>query len=402
MSAVGRTVPLRELAGSPSFAVYLVAVALLPIRWLSPVGSVYEHGEWTDVLVGVSALLWLAERRSWGDLRCSARRWQLPLVLYLLLGFASAASPVPGYGASRTTVLLMVELAVLAALTADFAADPARRAVIARVVVASALVTVALGALGLILFYAGVHTGLTGSYGEQYVPSHLYARIRAGLESPPLLASYCIFASGVVASPEAGLPRRIRIAAQVALFLLCALTFSRGLIGFLLAIVIRWSASLTGRRRVLVPVTAAVVSLGLIGALTAGRLHLNPTKPSSISYKVPDPGNRREAFVTSLHTFEHHPVLGVGPGALPGVNAGIPFRAHFTPLNVAATLGLPALCALLAMLWLVWRDRRRPTDLALWGAAAGIALDGLAQDIDHFRHVWLLIGLLGSERRGSR
>lgn len=389
---------LRELTASPSFVVYLIAVALVPIRWLSPVGSLYEHGEWSDLLVGVAGLLWLAEKRSWGDLRLGLRRWQLPLALYLLLGCASAAVALPDLGGSWKTVLLMIELAVLAALSADYARRPQRRRAIAWVIVASALVTVALGALGLVLFYAGVHTGLIGSYGEQYVPSHLYARVQSGMESPPLLASYCIFASGIVAGEDAALPARLRLGSQVALGLLCAATFSRGLIGFLLALVIRRSRAIQGRGRVLIPVGAALLSLAIIGALTAGRLHLNPTRPSSISYTVPDPGNRREAFVTSLRTFEHHPVLGIGPGALPGVNSGVPFRAHFTPLNVAATLGLPALCALIAMLWLIWRDRRRPTDVALWSAAAGLLLDGLAQDIDHFRHVWVLIGLLGSPR----
>jgi hypothetical protein len=156
------------------------------------------------------------------------------------------------------------------------------------------------------------------------------------------------------------------------------------------------------RRRALVSISATVVSLLIIGALTAGQLHLDPAKPSTISYVVPDPGNRREAVVTSWHTFENHPLLGIGPGGLPGINAGVPFRAHFTPLQIAATLGLPALLALIASLSLLWHDRRRPTDVALWSAAAGIALDGLAQDIDHFRHVWILIGLLGSGRRRRR
>jgi hypothetical protein len=50
------------------------------------------------------------------------------------------------------------------------------------------------------------------------------------------------------------------------------------------------------------------------------------------------------------------------------------------------------------MLWLLWRDRRRSTDVALWSAAAGIGLDGLAQDIDHFRHVCVLIVLLSGGR----
>src|SRR5205823_3875295 len=131
-----------------------------------------------------------------------------------------------------------------------------------------------LGALGLGLFYAGVHSGLIGAYGEQYVPSHLYARVQAGFESPPLLASFCIFASGIVASTEAGLTRRARIAAQVGLGLLCAVTFSRGLIGFLLAAVLRRSAAMERRRRALVAAAAVALSLAIIAALSAGRLHL--------------------------------------------------------------------------------------------------------------------------------
>ena len=70
--------------------------------------------------------------------------------------------------------------------------------------------------------------------------------------------------------------------------------------------VLRSSASMSGRRWWIVAVTAAAVSLGIIGALTVGRLHLvDPLKPSTLSYVVPDPGNRREAFVTSVKTLEH-------------------------------------------------------------------------------------------------
>jgi hypothetical protein len=177
---------------------------------------------------------------------------------------------------------------------------------------------------------------------------------------------------------------------------LCAATLSRGLIGFLLAAAIRYCTRLEGRRRQLVPLAAALISVAIIAALTVGRLHVEPANPTKSSYVIPDPGNRREAFVTSLKTLGHHSVVGIGPGAPPGINDGAPFRAHFTPLNVAATLGLPALGALIVTVALVWRRRRRPTDVALWSAAAGIMLDGLAQDIDHFRHVWVLLGLLGS------
>ena len=60
----------------------------------------------------------------------------------------------------------MAELAVLAVITADFASAPDRRRVIARVIVASSIGTVALGVLGLILFYARVPSGLIGAYGD--------------------------------------------------------------------------------------------------------------------------------------------------------------------------------------------------------------------------------------------
>ena len=382
-----------------AFAVYSLALALIPFRWLSPIGSLSERAEWSDVLIGVAASLWAVDKLRRRELLAARRRWHAPLTVYLALGAASATVAVPGRGGSWKAVLLMAELAALAVITGDFASDPARRRTIARVIVASSLITVVLGIIGLLLFYVGTHSGLIGAYGEQYAPSHLYARVQAGFEAPALLASFCIFAAGIAASEEAGLSRRARIASEISLGLLCLATFSRGIIGFLLASALRRSAAMGGRRRALLAIGASVVSLSIIAALTVGRLHLNPTKPSTISYVVPDPGNRREAFTTSLTTLEHHPLLGIGPGATPGVNAGEPFRAHFTPLQVAATLGIPALCALLAMLWLVWRDRRRPTDVALWTAAAGIALDGLAQDIDHFRHVWVLIGLLAAGRR---
>ena len=47
---------------SPAFAAYLLAVALIPFRWLSPIGSLYEHADWTDILVGVAAVQEPADR----------------------------------------------------------------------------------------------------------------------------------------------------------------------------------------------------------------------------------------------------------------------------------------------------------------------------------------------------
>ncbi len=387
------------LTTNPAFGVYLLAIGLLPFRWLSPIGSLQEHAIWSDVLLAVAAVLWLAQKVLGRGLVAVFRAWQLPLASYLLLACLSAALAVPGRGGGWGTVLLMVELAAVAVVTADFASDRWKRRVIARVVVASAIATVVLGAVGVILFYAHVRSGLVGAYGD-LTPSRLYARVQAGFESPPLLASYCIFASGIAASEDVGLSRPIQLATQVSLGLLCVATVSRGLVGFILALILRRSAA-AERRRGFLAVGALAASLGIMALLSVGTLHLNPTNPSTASYTAAA-GGRHQAFVSSLKAFEQHPLVGVGPGALPGTAGNGPVRAHFTPLNVAATLGLPAFCALVAAFWLLWRSRRRPTNVALWSALAGIGLDGLGQDIDHFRHVWVLIGLLSGGRPRSR
>ena len=67
-------------------------------------------------------------------------------------------------------------------------------------------------------------------------------------------------------------------------------------------------------------------------------------------------------------------------------------------MNVAATLGLPALAALTFLFVSLWRNRRRPTPLATWSGFAGLAIDALAQDVEHFRHVWVLVGVADAQR----
>jgi uncharacterized membrane protein len=184
--------------------------------------------------------------------------------------------------------------------------------------------------------------------------------------------------------------------------LVAAATFSRSLLGVLAVLVVQWAAR-HGRWRVAAAYLVAAVAV--LAVLTVGRLHVDPTRPLKASYTAPDPGNRREAAATSWQTLRAHPLLGKGPGTYPGRNRGQPFRAHLTPLNIAATVGLPALAALVGMFLVLWRRRPRPTQVALWSGTIGLALDGLAQDVEHFRHVWLLAGLLmigGQAREAGR
>jgi hypothetical protein len=61
-------------------------------------------------------------------------------------------------------------------------------------------------------------------------------------------------------------------------------------------------------------------------------------------------------------------------------------------------MGLPALVALVGLVWALWRARRRPTDLAIWSGLAGLGLDALGQDAEHFRHIWIMLGLADADR----
>jgi hypothetical protein len=371
----------------PAVVLWLAAVVGLAFKWLSPFGSSYENAILADVLIAAAAaarLLELPQR----PLRLNrAHAW---LAAYVGCVAVSAVAS-PDHATAAKAFVVVAELAVFAVLTADLAADREVAHALGLVVLASVAFTVFLAALALALFYAGDTTSLIGSYGEQFQSSGRYARVAAGFATPPLLGSWCIVAAAIVAWPRAALPERWTRLAQGALVLVAAATLSRSLLGVLAVLVVQWAAK-RGQWRVAVAYLVAATSV--LAVLSVGRLHLDPTRPLQASYTAPDPGNRREAAVTSWRTLRAHPVFGKGPGSYPGRNRGQPFRAHLTPLNIAATVGLAALAALAGLLLLLWRQRSRPTEIALWSGVIGLALDGLAQDIEHFRHVWLLLGLL--------
>jgi len=290
-------------------------------------------------------------------------------------------------------LLGMAELAALAMITGDLASRPEGPRRIALAVAATSLTTSAAALAGVLLFHAGFPTPLVSHHGD-LVPGH-YARARAGLPLPNLLASYCIFALGAVSSARASLPRPLRRLTQGALALTVTLTMARGILGFAAAAL--FGLATTPRRTRVAWVWVAFTTL-LLGGLTVWNVALDPTHPTRI-HLLDEPSSRRAAAVSSFETAVGSPLVGRGPGTLPGMRSGWACDAHLTPLNIAATLGTPAALAFLAIPVLLWRDRQRPTDWALWGALVGIGLDALAQDVEDFRHVWVLFGLVGAAAR---
>jgi hypothetical protein len=375
---------------------YLASVALLPWTWFPPFPWLHEHAQWSDVVFAAAAAAWVVEQ--W-----RLRRFPRPrpahaaIALYLLFAFLSFLLKTPGQPASAWKLIGIAELCALAFITSDIAARRDAGRAIARTVAAASLITAAAAVAGLVLFYAGVETRLTGSYGD-LESSAWYARAQAGFFHPNLLASFSIFASAIIARRASDLSPRLRHATLAALWLTVLLTFSRGILGFALAAAIR--SPRLRRSRGLV-YTLAAASLAVMISLTVWNVKVNPANPFDIQFDA-RPSSRRQAATSSLETLKAHPLTGSGPGTHPGSYRDAPFDAHSTPLNIAATLGLPALAGFTCLIVLLWRGRKRPTDFALWGGFAGLILDGLAQDTEDFRHLWVMFGVAAANSIDKR
>jgi hypothetical protein len=354
----------------------------------------HENAQWSDLLVAAAALSWLVEQRR-GGLRAPLPA-ELALGVFVVLAGLSFVFAPAGWGSTFGDFVGAGSLAVTAYLTSRFAAETWAFQLIVLVVATTSLLVVGTALLGLALFYAGLESSLVGGYGA-LVASGDYVRVQAALEHPAALGSYCIFASAVVAQGTEVLPRRLRQVAQVALAVTVVLTFSRAVLGFALATLIRFAD--TPRRRAVTAI-AALVCVVTMAVLSFAAISFDPSHPFDLRVSTAHEPVRSQELTASIDTAAEHPLLGTGPGSLPGEAEGYGRRqAHNTPVGIAATLGIPALLVLLAFLELIWRDRSRPTNRATWGGLAGLGLDGLGQDVEHFRHVWVMIGLAWAQSR---
>ncbi len=381
---------LERLAGT----LFLATLALLPWGGLLGLPALHEHAQWSDLVFAAAALVWglglLAGR---GLPR--PRLLHVGLALYLGWAALSLFFAVPRPESGKAKLLGMAMLVALLVVSSEMARRPGMPARIGRVVAATTLLSAAAAVAGVLLSAFGRTTPFVGGPGD-LLPGPL-ARAQAGFPHPNLLASYCLFAFGVVGREDAGLSRRGRSAVRAAIALTLLLTFSRALLGLVLAFAVE-RATTPARRRA--AGLLAVALLLVMAALTVGNLRLDPVRPWRASLS-PLPSPRLVAAETAFETLRAHPWLGSGPGSSPGRREGLPFDAHLTPLNVAATLGLPALASLALSALALWAVRSRPTDRVSWGMLAGIALDGLAQDVEDFRHVWVALGLADAGRENK-
>jgi hypothetical protein len=370
------------------------ALALLPWNWFPPFPWLHEHAQWSDAVFAAASIVWLRDRRRDGDWP-KRRAFHVAIAAYVAWACAShiAAGLHPRAGTFK--LLGIAELAALAIIAEDVASRPRGLALIARVTAWTSVATGVAALVGVASWAVGSQTPLVSHPGD--LDPGAYTRAKAGFPLPNLLASYAIFAGGVVAYGEAT-SSRVRRLALAAISLAAFLSLSRGILGLILAILIR-TAETTQRRRV--ARAWAIASAVAVLSLTYWNVGLNPIRPWDAHLR-PEPSSRWAAVTTSMATFARTPLFGSGPENLPGRRGGIPCPAHLTPLDVAATFGLPALLSLVAVPILAWRERVRPTDRIIWGVLAGLGVDALGQDVENFRHVWLALGIAGRRDPAGR
>jgi hypothetical protein len=371
---------------------YLATLALLPWAALVPFPWLHENARWTDVVFALATVAWAAgllrERRL-----PRFRAVHAGLALYLGWALVSLAAAYPRPAAGHAKLLGVAMLVALFVVTSDMMGRPGMPKAVGRTLAATSVLTAVAALVGVGLSAFGRITPLVGTCGD-LLPGPL-SRAQAGFPHPNLLASYCIFAFGAVERDDAGLSRTWRRVVRAALALTVLLTTSRAILGFALAAAIRWAT--TPARRRFAAALAVVLVLAMV-SLTVVNVTFYPLRPWDVRV-LPGPSPRLETVTSSFGTLAAHPLVGTGPGTSPGRRNEMPFDAHLTPLNVAATLGLPALLGLAFAVFALWRARSRPTDLATWGMLAGLGLDGLGQDVEDFRHVWVALGLADAGRR---
>jgi hypothetical protein len=353
-----------------------------------PRPPVAAHAAWADVALAAAAVFACV---AWAK-----RRWSPSVhVVVLAAAFvgwtilaallAPAPALVPVLGAAALGVLLVVtEMAVRA--EGDALRDALARAWIYGAIAVGAIGLVAGAAAQLGVDIAPLHRG-DGELGLAFRP--------AGVQRVGLVAELALVPLLLLVADGARLVgRRARIAGLVLLTLVLAAGLTRSLLAAALGL---------GLQRL----KARPMRIGAVVALVAIAF-------VALRFDVHDsgaPGIRWRIAASAARTAAAHPLIGSGPMAevawvgWPGPDdPPRGWTAHLTPLDLAASAGIPA--ALLFVILFAYALRRAgqaresPFGDAMWVGLWATAFDALMVDVEHFRHVWLLLGLaIGSADR---
>jgi hypothetical protein len=360
-------------------------VALMTLQAVRVPGPV--PAGWADLAfaaAGLAALIRLVQRRG---------SWPVAATLAALayagwVGLSAAVHRAGGWQA-----LGALELALVLPVTHILVDDEAARERILRTWIWSSAVWCVAGLVSGALVTARIPVPFlidgSGELGLSFRP--------AGLSGVGMLAAATLCPWLLLVTDGRRLVGRARTPLLILLTLTLALTLTRTLLAAAVGVVV-WHALSRRHWRWGAPAIAGLVLL----SLASMRLDLHGDR-GALSL-TSQPGIRWRIAASALANARANPLFGLGPTARAAM-AGWPrasdeptdWDAHDTPLDVAATRGLPALLFYAVAVALVVRSARRrertTLQIALLAILAATLFDGLTVDLEDARHAWLLFAL---------
>jgi hypothetical protein len=329
---------------------------------------------------------------AWG-IQWLARRVRLPSGAALpcaLAYLACAAASALVHRAGGWKLVGLTELCAVLVVTGSLTSDERFRRQVLRVWCLSAAALCAIGLVVAVLALCGVDPApLYVGSGELSLVIRPAGLCRSGMLAEVALVPLLL----LLLDGERWFSRRWRGVLVALLAVTIALTLTRTILSVVAGLLV--AHGLRTRRW-----TLPAVGLALLFALALASVRVD-------IHGAGEPGIRWRIAESALHNAAAHPLTGVGLGVSPAqvgwpraADRVVVWDAHSTVLDLAATLGLPALLAFGLLVLVIARAPVR--NVALVAALYATLFDALTIDVEDFRHVWLLLGLLLGIREEAR
>jgi hypothetical protein len=340
-----------------------------------PAPPIPGHAAWADFLVPLAALTMLAARV---PIRVPRGGWAA--IAYAAWAGVSAWV----HRAGGMKVLGIAELTILFGVTSLWAQD---RRLLLRAWTAGCIGLCILGLVGSVLSLLHVQSLLYSARGGDL---GFAWRPKGVCTTSNMLAAICLVPLWAAITVDDLFSAKWRRTIITLLGVTMLLTLSRTLLALLAGLAWQW----LGRARVV-----AVVLLGLL-AIASVRfdIYRDSTGWTLSSAK----GLRWRTAQSAFESFARNPLFGVGPGEAPALtpwprptSAPQPLDAHSTLFDLLGTIGFPG--ALAFVLLFAARATQKSADALQEALRLGlclVAFDAMTMDVQDFRHLWLLFGLI--------
>lgn len=397
--------PSLLIVGGGGGAVVVLLLALARYRWAVALGMFllfYDRKEPAPTDAVFLVVMALAATTGRFSLRRVPRTITALAGVYLMLNVIAMAEVVDTSRAVQFAFTTFY-LTFFGLWLAGWVNDRSRAQLVVRAYVAAAVLS---GALGAFAYVGGPGRGTLLEYGG--------TRAVGLYRDPNVYGAFLVPAALIVLDELLG-PKLLkgRRSSKIVMFLLLTLgvvfSFSRaawinlalGIVTMIVVFALRRGSA----RRALKLLTSVAVAVGLVAVALAatGSLHFLQSRAQFQSYDT----QRFGAQAEGLRLVADHP-FGIGPGQFEVYS---PLSAHSMYVRALAELGVLGLVILLGIVLatLVFAARNAALGRETWGigsapllgAWAGLLVSGFVIDTLHWRHLWLVAGLIwaGTMRR---